>query len=75
MARNPQDRYATAWEMKQELDNPQKVQVTGRADRLVVPNVVSGNARHYRLVAICVAVPLIVFAVAWFFTHFQIKAK
>jgi serine/threonine protein phosphatase PrpC len=75
MSRNPQDRYATAWDMKQELDNPQNVQVTCRADRLVVPNVTSGNSRHYRLVAICIAIPVLIFGVVWFFSHFQIKPK
>ena len=34
MARNPHDRYATALEMKHELDHPDQVHVTGRVDRL-----------------------------------------
>lgn len=75
MARVPQDRYPTALAMKQELDHPESVQVTGRADRLVRPNPISGNLRRYRLVAICVALPIIVFALTWFFTHFSIKPK
>jgi serine/threonine-protein kinase len=75
MARVPQDRYPTALAMKQDLDHPESVQVTGRADRLVRPNPISGNLRRYRLVAICVALPIIVFALTWFFTHFSIKPK
>ncbi|MGD0388110.1 MAG: protein kinase [Tepidisphaeraceae bacterium] len=69
MARNPQDRYATAMDMKQELDHPETVQLTGRSDRLVTPNPVSGNIRRYRLVAICIMIPIVIFAIAWFSTH------
>jgi serine/threonine protein kinase len=75
MARNPLERYPTALAMKQDLDHPDQVQVTGRADRLVVPNVVSGNWKRYRLVLLCVSLPVIIFAVTYFFSHFQIKAK
>jgi serine/threonine-protein kinase len=73
MARNPQDRYPNALAMKQDLDHPQDVQLTGRVDRLVVPNPISGNLKRYRLVAICVAVPIIVFLVAFLATHLQWK--
>jgi serine/threonine-protein kinase len=69
MARNPQDRYATAMDMKLELDHPETVQLTGRCDRLVTPNPVSGKLRRYRLVAICIMIPIVVFAIAWFSTH------
>ena len=37
MQRNPANRYASAAAMKAELDNPQKVQVTGYCDRLQAP--------------------------------------
>jgi serine/threonine-protein kinase len=75
MARDPKDRYPTALAMKQDLDNPDAVVVTGRADRLVVPSPVSGNIKRYRLVAVCIAIPVLIFLVAYFLTHFQIKAK
>jgi serine/threonine-protein kinase len=77
MARNPQDRYATALDMKQELDHPETVQLTGRCDRLVTPNPVSGNLRRYRLVAICIMIPIVVFAIAWLFSthHLSISVK
>jgi len=76
MARNPQDRYATALEMKNELDHPEAVQLTGRCDRLVVPDPVTGNMRRYRLVAVCILIPLIIFAAAWFFKgHVSISVK
>ena len=75
MARNPQDRYPTAVAMKQDLDHPEAVQVTGRADRLVVPSPISGNLRRYRLVAISILVPIIIFAVAWVMTHYNVSIK
>jgi serine/threonine protein phosphatase PrpC len=75
MARNPQDRYASALEMKTELDHPETVQLTGRCDRLVVPNPATGNMRRYRLVAICVVIPILIFAVAWIVTHVSVKMK
>jgi serine/threonine protein kinase len=76
MARNPEERYPTALAMKKDLDNPEAVEVTGRADRLVAPkSPASGNLKRYRLVAICIAVPLLVFVAFFFFTHFKIQAK
>jgi serine/threonine-protein kinase len=78
MARLPADRYQTAMEMKADLDNPQAVQVTGRADRLVTPSPVSGNIRRHRLVAVSIAIPVVIFAIAWihwFFTTHAIVPK
>jgi serine/threonine-protein kinase len=49
MARNPQERYASALAMKSELDNPEGVQVSGRASRLVVPSVMQSRWRRLRL--------------------------
>jgi serine/threonine-protein kinase len=69
MARPPQDRYATALDMKQELDHPETVRLTGRADRLVTPSPVSGNLRRYRLVAISIAIPIIIFLAALLYMH------
>jgi serine/threonine protein phosphatase PrpC len=75
MARNPQERYATALDLKQDLDEPQKVQVTGRADRLVEPSPISGKARMYRVYAMCVLIPIIIVCAAWFFAHHHIKVE
>jgi serine/threonine-protein kinase len=69
MARHPQERYATALDMKQDLDHPETVELTGRCDRLVTPNPVTGNIRRYRLLAICILIPIVAFAIAWFATH------
>jgi serine/threonine-protein kinase len=73
MARHPQDRYATALDMKQELDHPETVRLTGRADRLVTPSPVSGNLRRYRLVAISIAIPVLVLLAALLYKHLSWK--
>ncbi len=65
----------SALEMKNELDHPETVQLTGRCDRLVVPNPTTGNVRRYLLVSICIAVPVLVMAVAWVCTHLKISVK
>jgi hypothetical protein len=62
--------------MKKDLDDPESVEVTDRAARLVEPkSPESGNWKRYRFTAICIAIPFLVFAVAWFFTHFSVKPK
>jgi serine/threonine-protein kinase len=71
MARDPQERYATALDMKHELDHPDQVHVTGRAERLVVPSPMSGNLRRYRLVAISAAIPILVFLAVWAHQHIK----
>jgi len=73
MSRNPQDRYSSVVQMKEELDHPEAVQVTGRSERLVVPHPVTGSLRRYRLVALCVLLPLAVFVCAWFFGHHHVS--
>lgn len=75
MARNPQERYASALQMKMELDHPETVQLTGRCDRLVVPNPLTGNVRRFLLVGICIAIPVLVTAVAWLHAHLNISVK
>jgi serine/threonine protein phosphatase PrpC len=75
MSRDPNDRYQTIMEMKHDLDNPDSVQVTGRADRLVTPKPMSGNLKRYRLVFLCVAIPILIFLVALFFAHHSIHIQ
>jgi serine/threonine-protein kinase len=75
MARDPQDRYPNILEMKNDLDHPEAVQLTGRCDRLVVPNPMSGNLKRYRLVAICIAVPILVMVIAWIMNHVKVQVK
>src|SRR5207245_311872 len=63
MARNPLDRYATAHEMKDDLDHPDRVQVTGRAQRLQAPAAWKARWRGWRMAAIAAAIPLLIFLV------------
>jgi serine/threonine protein phosphatase PrpC len=73
MSRNPDDRYPDVMAMKHDLDHPESVQVTGRADRLVVPSVITGKWRRYTLIACAASVPLIFFGLMWCYHHIQIK--
>jgi eukaryotic-like serine/threonine-protein kinase len=65
LARDPGDRYLTAATMKAELVAPERVQVTGRADRLKVPSL---GSRYWRLAGIMVLallVPVLLFFAFW----------
>jgi serine/threonine-protein kinase len=75
MARNPQDRYPSALAMKHELDHPETVVVTGRADRLVEPKPIINSWRKFKYVAGFAGIPILIFLAFWFFSHFQIKPK
>src|ERR1700730_13896955 len=66
LARDPDDRYPTAAAMKAELVAPEGVQVTGRADRLKVPSLVSRHWRIARIVVIALIVPVLLFFVFLF---------
>ena len=61
MARDPDDRYASAAAMKADLDSPDRVTVTGRAERLRAPTPWKSRWRHVRVVAISILVPIILF--------------
>jgi serine/threonine-protein kinase len=60
MEREASKRYASAAEMKAELDAPDKVVVTGRAERLHTASVWTSRWRQYRMIALTVILPLIV---------------
>lgn len=62
MARNPADRYHTALEMKNDLDAPDKVQVTGRAQRLQTPKMWKSHWRKIRVFVFAAGIPLLIFA-------------
>jgi serine/threonine protein phosphatase PrpC len=59
MARNPHERYHTAVEMKAEVDAPEKVHVTGRAERLQTPKIWRSRWRQVRVFVIAVGIPLL----------------
>jgi serine/threonine-protein kinase len=61
MSREPADRYPSAAAMRTEVDAPEVVDVTGRADRLQAPRRSRNARRHARVVALCVLVPIILF--------------
>ena len=69
MARNPADRYASALELKHDLDHPDQVQVTGRVDRLVVPSVMKMGWRKIQLAVACIGLPLMVVAIVLLHKH------
>ena len=62
MERDPIDRYATAAEMKADLDAPEKVTLTGRHERLRPPAPWKSRWKTIRQVAIVVGVIGVVFA-------------
>ena len=65
MARNPANRYATAAEMKAELDDYEKVEMAGRWQRLQPPQI---WRTRYRLVPLIIG--LVLLQVALFFLLF-----
>ena len=75
MARNPQDRYQTALEMKHDLDHPEEVHLTGRASRLQAPAAWKSRWRAARVIVLAMAVPVIALIVYWAITHLSITVK
>jgi serine/threonine protein kinase len=63
LARDPDDRYRTAAAMKAELVAPERVRVTGRADRLKAPSLGSRYWRVARIVLVALVVPVLLFFV------------
>ncbi len=61
MARDPGDRYQSAAEFKADLDAPERVEVTGRANRLQAPVAVRRAWRVVRIVLLALAVPVVLF--------------
>jgi serine/threonine-protein kinase len=61
MARDPDDRYPTAASMKADVDAPDAVVVTGRAERLQAPKPWKNRWRNARIVALSILVPIILF--------------
>ena len=72
MARNPQDRYQTALEMKHDLDHSDQVHVTGRAERLEAPAAWKGRWRGMRLVVLAVLVPVLALLIVWASRHVHV---
>jgi serine/threonine-protein kinase len=60
MARNPADRYPDARVMQVDLNHPQSVKVTGRAERAVKPVVSSGIWQGIKLYVYAALIPIAV---------------
>ncbi len=75
MDRNPAQRYQSAAEMKAELDAPDKITVTGRAERLHVAPPWKSSWQQYRKVALAIGVPLLVVIVFALFAWLAHRAK
>lgn len=73
MARDPKERFQTALAFKQELDNPEAVAVTGRADRLVEPVAWKGGWTRLRWYVAAVALPVVIFLAFFLMKHLQWK--
>jgi serine/threonine protein phosphatase PrpC len=65
MARDPAQRYQSALDMKNDLDHPEAVQVTGRAHRLVTPVAWKNTWRRMRMLVIGICIPLAIFGVVY----------
>lgn len=63
MARRPEDRYASAVEMRRDLDYPFEVQLTGRVDRLQPVKPIRVGLRHYYVLILSVSVVVIFFLI------------
>ncbi len=75
MERSPIDRYPNAKVMKEELDHPETVQMTGRADRLQAPTPWKSGWGAHRLTILAIALPIVAIAIFWLITHLHISLK
>jgi serine/threonine protein phosphatase PrpC len=71
MERDPAKRYASAAEMKTEIDNPNAVTVTGRADRLQAQVPWKQGWRKYQGLILTLLIPLLVILFFVFFLIFH----
>jgi serine/threonine-protein kinase len=70
MERDPADRYRSAAEMKTEVDDPDTVTVTGRAERLQAPTPWKRGWSKHRRTILSVLALLLVFALLFFLLIF-----
>ncbi len=69
MSRDLGDRYPSARAMKDELDHPEKVNVTGRASRVVEPGKVQTNLSRGKFLYIGIAIPVVIFLAFYLARH------
>jgi serine/threonine protein kinase len=70
MEQDPSDRYRSAAEMKTEIDDPDSVTVTGRAERLQAPTPWKRSWTKHRSIIVSTLVLLVVLAVFFFLLIF-----
>jgi serine/threonine protein kinase len=75
MARDPAERYDDAQAMKHDLDHPDQVHVTGRAERLQAVQPWKGGWRRYRTLIFAVAVVLLAMGVIWVVNNVSFSLK
>jgi len=75
MARDPHDRYASAADMKRDLDHVEEVEVTGRAQRLIAPTMWKTGWRISWVWIIGCAIPILLFLFFFILTHVEIHLK
>ena len=63
MEEKPFNRYASAAEMKADLDNPEKVPLTGRAERLRPQIAWQGNWHRIRFIVFALLLPVVIFGI------------
>jgi serine/threonine protein kinase len=66
LAREPRDRYPSAAALQVDLSAPERVRITGRADRLKVPRVSAPHWHVARVFAIALLLPVLLFFVFLF---------
>ncbi|MDR3404877.1 MAG: protein kinase [Chthoniobacter sp.] len=65
MEREPHRRYASAAAMKEELDNPESVKLTGRHEALKTPTAWKTKWQGMKVVVLSAAIPIVLFLLAW----------
>ena len=67
LERDPAERYASAGEMKRELDNYEIVELTNRFQHLRAPQISRGPSQLWLIIGIIVAVQVVLFFIAMIF--------
>jgi serine/threonine protein kinase len=75
MERDPEKRYATAAALKAALDEPSKVELTGRCDRLEPSTPFKRALRNARTLVLWAVVPVVIQVVLFFFLWHHLKKK
>ena len=69
LERQPFDRYPSAAAMKLELDAPERVQVTGRSERLRPPTAWQNNWHKVRMYVLAMLVPVLTLVILFLLFH------